>query len=125
MNSERAFSQGIESDLKRRLSVREACALTIMSHRSYHYLQILGNTSFAFQVFECEEQLGEERRIVEEMKKLLSKAEKRNRALESVLEDERKASEILHVRNEGLNAKLKKLREAVEASVSVMCNLQF
>lgn len=51
------------------------------------------------------------------MRKLLSKAEKRNRALESVLEDERKASEILHVRNEGLNAKLKKMREAVETSV--------
>ena len=53
------------------------------------------------------------------MRKLLSKAEKRNRALESVLEDERKASEILQVRNEGLNAKLKKLREAVETSVSL------
>ena len=73
---------------------------------------------FIFKVFESEEQLAEERRTVEEMRKLLSKAEKRNRALESVLEDERKASEILHVRNEGLNAKLKKLRESVEASVS-------
>lgn len=55
------------------------------------------------------------------MRKLLSKAEKKNRALESILEDERKASEILHVRNEGLNAKLKKLREAVETSVSFAC----
>ena len=79
---------------------------------------------FVFQVFEYEEQLGEERRTIEEIRKLLSKSEKRNRALESVLEDERKASEILHVRNEGLNAKLKKLREAVEASVSVIFALR-
>ena len=69
-------------------------------------------------MFETEEQLGEERRNVEEFRKLFAKAEKRNRAMESILEDERKTSEILHIRNEGLNSKMKKMREAMEISVS-------
>ena len=36
MNSERAFSQGIESGWSRGPSAREACALTTMLPRSYH-----------------------------------------------------------------------------------------
>ena len=35
MNSERAFSQGIESDSSRKPSAREACALTTMPPRHY------------------------------------------------------------------------------------------
>ena len=36
MNSEQAFSQGIESGSNRRPSAQEACALTTMLPRSYH-----------------------------------------------------------------------------------------
>ena len=44
--------------------------------------------------------------------------DKRNRQLESMLEDERKAAEIAHTRNESLSQKMKKMRDTIETSVS-------
>ncbi len=70
-----------------------------------------------FQVFETEERYQGELRRNDEIRKTISKLEKRGRHLESMLEDERKAGEIAHDRNESLAKKLKKMRETMEVSV--------
>ena len=59
MNSERAFSQGIESDSNRRPSAREACVLTTMLPRLYSIIlkilmaavQVIGGELFAILCF--------------------------------------------------------------------------
>ena len=53
MNSERAFSQGIESDSNRRPSARGACALTTMLPRPVVVDRHFINHSSAFLPFFC------------------------------------------------------------------------